>query len=109
VSCYDEPARAEAAVRGGADYVAFGSFFPSATKPAARRATVDLLRPARRFGVPVVAIGGIDAGNARALVAAGADALAVIRDVFERPTPQAIAAAAAAIAAAFSATAPSPP
>ena len=109
VSCYDDPARADAAVRDGADYVAFGSFFPSSTKPGARRATVGLLRQARRLGVPVVAIGGIDARNARALVEAGADALAVIRDVFERPTPQAIAAAAAAIAAVFSATTSSPP
>jgi thiamine-phosphate pyrophosphorylase len=101
VSCYDEFARAEAAVQAGADYVAFGSFYPSATKPAARRAGVDLLRRARLLGVPVVAIGGIDAGNARALVDAGAHAVAVIRDVFDRPDAPEITRAAAALAACF--------
>ena len=82
VSCYDDIGRAEAAVAAGADYVAFGSFFPSTVKPGARRADISLLQRARRFGVPVAAIGGIDAGNAGRLVAAGADALAVITAVF---------------------------
>ena len=59
----------EAAVAAGADYVAFGSFFPSTVKPGARRADVALLARARALGVPVVAIGGITAANARALVA----------------------------------------
>ncbi len=101
VSCYDDFARAEDAVRAGADYVAFGSFHPSATKPAARRAEVDLLRRAQSLDVPVVAIGGIDAANARALFAAGAHAVAVIRDVFDHPGPADITRAAAAIAACF--------
>jgi len=101
VSCYDDFARAEAAVRGGADYVAFGSFFASATKPAARRADRALLARARTLGVPVVAIGGIDAGNARALAEAGADAVAVIRTVFDHADAAAVTRAAAAIGACF--------
>jgi thiamine-phosphate pyrophosphorylase len=101
VSCYDDFARAEEAVQAGADYVAFGSFHPSSTKPAARRADVALLRRARSLGVPVVAIGGIDAGNARALVDAGADAVAVIRDLFDHDDPADIVKAAAALAACF--------
>src|SRR5262249_17586188 len=78
VSCYGDFERARRAVALGADYVAFGSFFPSSTKPAARRADVALLRRGRELGVPVVAIGGIDASNARDLIDAGADAVAVI-------------------------------
>ncbi len=82
VSCYDDFARAEAAVAQGADYVAFGSFFPSMVKPGARRAGVELLERARRLGVPVVAIGGITADNAAVLLRAGARAVAVISAVF---------------------------
>jgi thiamine-phosphate pyrophosphorylase len=82
VSCYDDFARAQAAVAAGADYVAFGSFFASGVKPDARRADIGLLQRARELGVPVVAIGGITEDNARSLVAAGADALAVISAVF---------------------------
>ena len=82
VSCYDDFARAEAAVAAGADYVAFGSFFASGVKPQARRAGLALLERGRGLGVPVVAIGGITAANARLLVAAGADAVAVISALF---------------------------
>ena len=82
VSCYDDLNRAEAAVAAGADYVAFGSFFASAVKPGARRANLAVLHRARDLSVPVVAIGGIDAGNAATLFDAGADALAVITAVF---------------------------
>ena len=86
VSCYSELARAEAALRAGADYVAFGSFFASRTKPAAMRADVALLRAARhRFDAPLVAIGGITPENGAALVEAGADALAVISGLFAQP------------------------
>lgn len=81
-SCYDDFARAEAAVAAGADYVAFGSFYPSSVKPGARRADISLLRRAASLPVPVVAIGGIDAGNARELAQAGAHAVAVISAVF---------------------------
>jgi thiamine-phosphate pyrophosphorylase len=83
VSCYNELQRAIAAEQAGADYVAFGSFFPSPTKPHAVKAEVDLLREAKKsLKVPVVAIGGITADNGAPLVEAGADLLAVISDVF---------------------------
>jgi len=98
VSCYNDYARAEAAVATGADYVAFGSFFASTVKPGARRADVALLLRARHLGVPVVAIGGITAENAVELERAGADAIAVISAVFDAPD---VEAAARAIAAAF--------
>ena len=97
VSCYDRLELAEAAVAAGADYVAFGSFHASSVKPGARRADVSLLARARSLGVPVVAIGGITAGNARALFAAGADAVAVISAVFDGAEPRDIEDAARAI------------
>ena len=90
-SCYDDIARARAACAAGADYVAFGAFFPTATKATRRRASTALLRQARPLGVPLVAIGGITPGNAPALVAAGADLVAAIAGVFEAPDPPAAA------------------
>lgn len=99
VSCYGTFARAPAAVAAGADYIAFGSFHPSSTKPGARRADMGLLARARSLGVPVVAIGGITASNAQALFDAGADAVAVIADVFAHDDPADVERAAAAIAA----------
>jgi thiamine-phosphate pyrophosphorylase len=97
-SCYDDFALAEGAVAAGADYVAFGSFFPSTVKPGACRADVSLLRRAAALGVPVVAIGGINAANVRELARAGAAAAAVISAVFDAVD---VTAAARAIAAAF--------
>jgi thiamine-phosphate pyrophosphorylase len=86
VSCYSNIALARAAQDQGADYVAFGSFFPSQVKPGAVRASIELLVQARReLSVPVVAIGGITRQNAPALLSAGADAVAVITDVFGAP------------------------
>jgi thiamine-phosphate pyrophosphorylase len=83
VSCYNRVALAHAAVRQGADYVAFGSFFASAVKPDAVVAPLELLRQARReIKVPLVAIGGITVQNGAQLLEAGADALAVISAVF---------------------------
>ncbi len=85
VSCYDQFDLAIAAAEAGADYVAFGSFFPSPTKPQAVRADTELLRRARRsLPVPVVAIGGITPENGGALITAGADMLAVISAVFDQ-------------------------
>lgn len=99
VSCYNQLSRAEAATAAGADYVAFGRFFPSHTKPDAAQAELALLRRARlRLRVPVAAIGGIDAHNGAALIAAGADLLAVIRGVFGQRD---VTAAARSIAALF--------
>jgi thiamine-phosphate pyrophosphorylase len=105
-SCYDSLMLARQAVDDGADYVAFGSFFPSGTKPNARRASLDLVPLARALGVPLVAIGGIDASNARTLAEAGIDAVAVIAAVFAHDDPRDVAAAARALAGAFPAHAP---
>ena len=91
VSCYDGLARAHAAVAAGANYVAFGAFFPSLTKPAARRASLDLLRATASMQVPRVAIGGITPDNAGSVIAAGADLIAVISGVFDAPDPVAAA------------------
>jgi thiamine-phosphate pyrophosphorylase len=83
VSCYNELARAEQAEAQGADYVAFGSFHSSRTKPQAVRAGLELLSAAKqKLHLPIVAIGGITPENGAHLVAAGADALAVIEGVF---------------------------
>jgi thiamine-phosphate pyrophosphorylase len=85
VSCYDSIDVARAAVAAGADYIAFGSVFASATKPSAVRAPHNLFVEARALGVPMVAIGGITLENAPQLIAAGADAVAVISDLFDAP------------------------
>lgn len=82
VSCYDSLRRARDAVQAGADYLAFGAFFPTATKVVTRRAAPALLQAARSLGLPRVAIGGITPDNGGSLLAAGADFLAVISAVF---------------------------
>ena len=82
-SCYADLDKARAAVRAAADYVAFGSVFPSPTKPHAVRAPLSLF--GHDLGVPLCAIGGITIENAPQLVAAGASLLAVISDLFEAP------------------------
>jgi thiamine-phosphate pyrophosphorylase len=82
-SCYNDPALAEAAVRAGADYVAFGSVFPSTTKPAAVRAPLSLFKMG--ISTPLCAIGGITLQNAPQVIAAGADMVAVISDLFDAP------------------------
>lgn len=88
-SCYQSLALAEAAARAGADYVAFGSFYASPTKPLAKRADPSLIGAARaRTGLPVCCIGGIDLGNAAPLVTGGADLLAVISGVYNSPDPE---------------------
>ncbi len=88
VSCYNRLELALQARDAGADYVAFGRFFPSTTKPDAVKADIALLREARRrLDLPIAVIGGIDAGNGASLVAAGADLLAVVGAVFAAPDP----------------------
>lgn len=89
-SCYDRIDLAERAADAGADYVAFGAFFPSATKPGAKRAERGLLHEAARFGLPRVAIGGIVPDNAATLIAAGAELLAVLGAVYEADDPVAV-------------------
>jgi len=88
-SCYDDLVRAGAAVNAGADYLAFGSFFPSSVKPDSVRPSLDVLRQARRrWQVPLVAIGGISRENAPQVIEAGADAVAVITAVFSAADPR---------------------
>lgn len=83
VSCYNLLDLALEAEQRGADYVAFGSFYPSSTKPEAIPASLDLLRAAKeQISIPICAIGGVTSKNAPILVNAGAGMLAVISDLF---------------------------
>lgn len=98
-SCYNETARAAAAMQADVDYVAFGAMYSSSVKPSAARALPEHLREARRIveGVgefprpAVVAIGGITPENAPAVVEAGADSIAVISALFLAPDIEAAA------------------
>lgn len=91
-TCYQSLEIALAAQAAGADYVAFGSFFPSPTKPAAGRADTALLRAAAPvIHVPLVVIGGITLENAPQLLDAGADSLAVLSALFDAPDIRAAA------------------
>jgi thiamine-phosphate pyrophosphorylase len=87
VTCGASRDRAISAAEAGADYVAFGAFFPSTTKTATKyRATPELLRDwSETTVVPCCAIGGIAQENCGALVEAGADFLAVISAVWSHP------------------------
>ncbi len=96
-SCYNEFDRAKAAVAAGTDYIAFGAMFASNTKPAAVRASLEQVSEARILGRPIACIGGITTGNAAPLLAAGADLLAVITDLYDAPDPEAQAACFAAL------------
>jgi thiamine-phosphate pyrophosphorylase len=101
-SCYADFSRARAAARAGADYVAFGAVFASPTKPDAVRAGLELFGRCRdELGVPACAIGGITRENAASVVAAGADMLAVISDIFQAGDAAAIEARARAYQALF--------
>ncbi len=83
ISCYNDLNWAIAMAETGADYVAFGRFFPSRTKPHAQPATLDTLRQAKRtLNIPIVAIGGITLDNADLVIEAGADMIAVIQGLF---------------------------
>jgi len=84
-SCYDSLTLAEHAAASGASYLAFGAFYPSSTKTDARQASLALLTQARAFGLPLVAIGGITLDNAADVIEAGADFIAVVNALFERP------------------------
>lgn len=84
VSCYNQLERAVEAEERGADYVAFGSFYPSSTKPDAIRAPLDLLQQAwQHVSIPIIAIGGITTANAMEVIDAGADGIAVVRAIFD--------------------------
>ncbi len=95
VTCHDSKHLAYEAAERGADYVAFGAFFPTATKEPKTRADVELLRDwSMSMTVPCVAIGGITVENCAPLVAAGADFLAVVNGVWGFPAGPAAAVAA---------------
>ncbi|MEM9285398.1 MAG: thiamine phosphate synthase [Pseudomonadota bacterium] len=86
VTCHDSIHLAMEAGEAGADYVAFGAFFPTATKEVIHHAEADLLTQWTQMAtVPVVAIGGITADKARGLLDAGADYLAVSGAVWNHP------------------------
>ncbi len=86
VTCHDSRHLGMEAAEVGADYVAFGAFFPTNTKDPKTKADIELLRWwAEMMVVPCVAIGGITVANAPALVEAGADFLAVSAGVWDHP------------------------
>jgi thiamine-phosphate pyrophosphorylase len=83
ISCYNRLSAGLDAAAAGADYVAFGSAYPSVTKPGAVHAPLSLYRQAAEaLSVPVCAIGGIDKTNAPELIACGVELLAVISGIF---------------------------
>jgi thiamine-phosphate pyrophosphorylase len=92
ISCYNQFELAKKAVANGADYIAFGAFFPSKIKEKAVRADTSLLKQAKeQFSIPVVAIGGITIENGAFLVESGADQLAVISALFDNIDTQKVA------------------
>ena len=83
-TCYNQLELARQAIANGADYVAFGSMFSSATKPSAVKAPLNLLSDAKTaLACPVVAIGGIRLDNIAQIASAGADAAAIISELFD--------------------------
>lgn len=84
-TCHNSLEFAAEAAAAGASYLAFGALYASSTKPGAGTARLSTLTAARRFGLPVVAIGGISTDNAAPVLAAGADCLAVISDLWSAP------------------------
>ncbi|HRV79164.1 MAG TPA: thiamine phosphate synthase [Thauera sp.] len=90
LTCYADWPRATEGAAVGADYIAFGAMFPSMTKPHAPPAPFALIgRAQRELGLPVAAIGGITLERAPQVIAAGADLLAVVGDVFGATDPAA--------------------
>lgn len=88
VTCHDSRHLAMEAGETGADYVAFGAFYPTTTKPTEHRPEIEILRWwSSVFELPCVAIGGITPDNARPLIEAGADFIAVSGAVWNAPDP----------------------
>jgi thiamine-phosphate pyrophosphorylase len=88
-SCYAQFENAYPAISASADYIAFGSFFHSSTKPNAPRANTDLIIKAKQqFNTPICAIGGITPQNASTILQAGADMIAVISSIFSASSPK---------------------
>ncbi len=89
VSCYNDLKYAQNAEKEGVNYVAFGRFYPSASKPLAAPAKLKTLKQAKTsLNIPIVAIGGILPENGERLLTAGADVLAVIGGVFKKDVEQ---------------------
>ncbi len=83
-TCHDSIQLAVSAFQNGANYLAFGRFFPSQTKPTAKAATTDILKTAKKLiPLPIVAICGIHIDNAKLLIDAGADCLAICNNIFD--------------------------
>ncbi|HSC67991.1 MAG TPA: thiamine phosphate synthase [Cellvibrio sp.] len=84
VTCHDSLELARKAIQDSANYIAFGRFFPSSTKPEARPAPITLISEARKefSNTPIVVIGGITLENGKQLLDAGADLLAVCHSLF---------------------------
>ncbi|ELT94653.1 hypothetical protein CAPTEDRAFT_121410 [Capitella teleta] len=83
ISCENSLEKARSAVDLGANYIAFGKFFPSRTKPDAKNAELSVLSEARQmFDLPIIAIGGITMENASDVITAGADMVAVVNNLF---------------------------
>ena len=83
ITCHNDLQLAQQAEQAGADYVAFGRFFASASKPSAPAATLEILQQAiKELSIPVCAIGGITTDNAPELISNGAHMLAVVHGVF---------------------------
>ncbi len=84
-TCHNSLEFAKQAAQEGADYLAFGAFYPSSTKPNAALADVAILQSAQQFGLPLVAIGGITLENATPIIKAGAHCVAVVNDICALP------------------------
>jgi thiamine-phosphate pyrophosphorylase len=88
ISCYDDLGQATAAENAGANYIAFGAFFPTDTKKDTVKATPELIREAKqKLNLPVIAIGGITPENGKVLIDAGADFLAVVGGIYGPANP----------------------
>lgn len=85
VSCYNQLNLATKAINNGANYIAFGRFFNSSTKPDAPQATLDLISSIKnKSDIPICCIGGITTENCQPLLKSGTDMLAVINDIFSQ-------------------------
>lgn len=82
ITCHADLALAQAGLEAGADYLAFGRFYTSSTKPGAPAASPKVLTEAKCLQRPLTAIGGVTAENAEPLIRAGADMLAVVGGLF---------------------------
>lgn len=83
ITCHDSLDLAQKAASKGADYLSFGCFFPSLTKPNAKPAELSILKKAKeQFQLPIAAIGGITSQNAPQVLEFGADLLAIGSGIF---------------------------